>query len=362
MSRVARLVALLVVTLSACRPTSTASTSAPANVPVETVVVATEDVDVTVQAVGTLKADQVVEVKPKRSGHISELRIVEGGRVDAGAVLVTLHDADLRAQVDLAQASVTDAQVREGNARHQYERNAALLKKGVASQQQYDDTKADLDRAVAARGVADANLAFAEAQLADTVIRAPFSGILGQRRVDLGAFVKDGDALVTLVDADPVEIVFAVPERYLSQLRIQQTVQVKLASHTDRRFPGTVNFIDPQVDPINRTLAVKAVIPNPDLALRPGQFATVELQLDRHTNVPVIPEEAVVPDGERTLVFIVDNGSASARPIRTGVRMPGRVEVVDGLQPGECVVRIGHEKLRQDIAVPVVDVGAKKES
>jgi membrane fusion protein (multidrug efflux system) len=353
--------ALLMAVVQACRPTSTASTSAPASVPVETVAVATEDVDVTVQAVGTLKADQIVDVKPKRSGLINEVRMNEGARVEAGEVLVTLQDADLRAQVEVARASVTDAEVRERNARQQYERNAALLKKGVASQQQYDDAAAELDRAIAARGVAQANLSFAEAQLADTVIRAPFGGILGQRRVDVGAFVKDGETITTLVDADPVEIVFAVPERYVSQLRIQQAARVRLASHGERTFPGTVNFIDPQVDPINRTLAVKAVIPNPDLALRPGEFATVELRLARHANMPVIPEEAVVPDGERTLVFVVDNGSAAARVIRTGVRLPGRVEVVDGLQPGERVVRIGHEKLRTDVAVPVVDVGAPKE-
>jgi membrane fusion protein (multidrug efflux system) len=362
MTRFATLVALTALALPACQRTTPVQNNTTAkSVPVETFTVATEDVEVTVQAVGTLKADQVVQLKPKRSGHVRELHVSEGARVDTGEVLVTLDDEALRAQVELARANVVDAQVRERNARQQFERAQALLKKGVASQQQYDDDKAELDRAIAGLGVAQANLSFAEAQLAETVIRAPFPGILGERRVDVGAFVKDGDALVTIVDPDPVELVFAVPERYLGQLRLEQSVETTVVSYSDRVFPGTVTFIAPEVDPINRTVTVKAVIQNPDFALRPGQFATAILHLDRHLDMPVIPEEAVVPDGDRTLVFVVKDGTAEARPIQTGVRLPGRVEVIGGLQAGERLVRTGHEKLKAGTAMPVTEVSVATE-
>jgi membrane fusion protein (multidrug efflux system) len=350
-----RIVIVLLLAAAACRPAATAPTAPPQQVPVETIEVATEDVDVTVRAVGTLRADQAVEVKPKRPGHIRELRLTEGARVTEGDVLVVLDDDDLRARVDVARATVTDAEVREANARKQYERSRALQTKGVASQQEYDDAAAELDRAVAGLGVAKANLAFATAQLAETVVRAPFGGILGERVADLGAFVKDGEPLVTLVDPDPIEIVFAVPERYLGEVRMEQPVDVRVVSH-DRGFPGTVTFIAPQVDPVNRTATVKAVIPNADFLLRPGQFATVDLHLDRHVDAPVVPEEVIVPDGDRSLVFVVADGTATARPIRTGVRLPGRVEVVEGLRAGEKIVRTGHEKLRIDTAMPVREI------
>lgn len=339
-----------------CRSASTAPAEGQKGVPVETVAVATEDVAVTVEAVGTLRPDQVVEVMPKRPGHVRELHLTEGAQVEQGALLVVLDDDDVRARVEQARAGVADARVRERNTRRQYERTAALLKEGIAARQAYDDVKAELDRGVAGLAVAEANLAFAEAELAETVIRAPFTGVLGQRRVDRGAFVNDGQAIVSLVDLDPMEVVFAVPERYLAKLRIGQAVEATVVSHGDRRFPGSVGFVDPQVDPVNRTVTLKATLPNADHALHPGQFTAVTLQLDRHPNAPVIPEEALVPDGNRTLVYVVQDGTATARPVQTGIRLPGRVEVLTGVVAGETIVRTGHEKLRADGTQSVVDV------
>ncbi len=330
--------------------------------PVETVLVRAENVEVTALAVGTLKAEQSVDLKPKHSGRVHELRFQEGEQVRAGQILVVLDDRQERAQVDLARAAVRDAEVQRADAQREYDRIEPLWKKGIASQQDYDKARAALERAAAALDVAKASLAFAEAQLEETVIRAPFAGVVGQRRVDVGAFVKDGEPLVTLIDLDPVEIVFALPERYLSQLRPGEVVETRVASHTDRQFSGVLTFVDPQVDPVNRTVTAKASIPNEEGVLRPGQFAAVEVRLTRHPEVPVIPEEALVPDGDRTLVFVVENGSASARVVETGVRLPGRVEVVRGLRAGERIVRTGHEKLRSGTAIPVVDVAAGAES
>lgn len=329
--------------------------------PVETATVRTEDIEISIDAVGTLRADRVVEITPARAGFVREIRLREGTQVEEGEVLVVLDDVDLRARVDVARASVADAEVQERNASRQYGRVRELLGQGVAAQQQHDDLKAALDRAVAALGVARANLAFAEAELDESVVRAPFGGILGRRQVDLGAFVTEGAPIVTLVDLDPIEIVFAVPERHLTAVGTGRPVTVRVVSHAGRSFAGTVTFVDPQVDPVNRTVMMKAVLPNTELALRPGQFASVTLELDRHPQAPVVPEEAVVPDGEQAIVYVVRDGVAEARPITTGVRLPGRVEVVTGLSPGERVVLTGHEKLRTETALPVVDVSARQE-
>lgn len=314
---------------------------------------ATEDVDVTLRAVGSLAANQSVTLSSKLAGRVREVSIDEGARVAAGEVLVRLDDDHLRARLDQARAGLAEAEARERNARQQFERSQSLIEKGVASRQEYDDARAEHERTVAASAVAAANVAFAEAQLADTVIQAPFEGFLGQSLVDVGSFVREGEPIGSIVDVDPVEIVFAVPERHLSEIHGGQEVQTTVVSHSDRAFRGAVSFVDPRVDPINRTVTVKAVIPNPEAVLRPGQFATVELRVARHPGMPVVPEEAIVPDGERALVFVVENGEAAPREIATGVRLPGRVEVVEGLRGGEWIVRTGHEKLKRDGPAPV---------
>ena len=342
-----------------CRSAGDASTTpAERAVPVEITAVATEDVDVTVHAVGTLEAEQSVRIQPKRAGRVVELAVAEGSRVAAGTVLARFDDRDFRARLDQARASLTETQVRAANASRQHERTRQLKEQGIAAVQQYDDLKAELDRSTAALDVARANVAFAEAELAETVIIAPFDGVIGRRLVDTGAFVREGDTLTTIVDADPVEIVFAVPERHAADLRIDQDVAVTVASDATRAFPGTVTFIDPEVDPVNRTVVVKAILPNPELALRPGQFATVALTLAHHANAIVVPEEALVPSGDRVYVYVVEDGRAQARSVTIGVRLPGRIEVVGGLAPDARVVRVGQEKLRLDSPSPVTDTAA----
>jgi len=344
---------LVVLSLAGCGSDGPAATRERPAIPVETAVVATEDVPLTIDAVGTLEAAQAIDLKPKRAGHIRELAHAEGRPVRRGDVVVRLDDADLQAQLRLARAAVTDARVREENARRIFERTRPLHADGIASQQQYDDVKAELDRAVASLNVARAQLASAEAQLAETVIVAPFSGILGRRPVDVGDFVREGESLGTLVDVDPLDLVFAIPERHLARLHRGQPVEVTVASHGARVFRGDLSFVDPQVDPLNRTVTVKATLRNADGELRPGQFASVTLELDRYPQATVIPEESVVPDGDRTLVFVVADGVAAARPIQTGIRLPGRVQVVEGLAPGEVVVRAGHEKLQRETETEV---------
>src|SRR5262245_34928693 len=262
------LLAPLLFTAAACRSAGDAS-SPPAEtaVPVEMALVAVEDVDVAVQAVGTLEAEQAVKIQPKRAGRVLELAMIEGASVTAGTVLARLDDRDLRARLDQAHANETEAEVRTANANRQHERTRQLKEQGIAALQQYDDLKAELDRSNAALDVARANVAFAEAELAETVMTAPFGGVVGRKLVHVGAFVAEGEALATRVDADPVEIVFAVPERHAPELRTGQDVAVTVASHAGRAFPGRVTFIDPQVDPVNRTVLVKAVLANSDLAL-----------------------------------------------------------------------------------------------
>jgi membrane fusion protein (multidrug efflux system) len=268
--------------------------------------------------------------------------------------LVRLDDGELRADVDVARAAVQEAEAKAINARRQLDRTRALLADGIVAHQQYDDLRAEADRAAAAVALARANLASADARLDETVMRAPFAGIVGQRRVDVGAFVHEGDPLVSLVDLDPLELVFEVPERYLTQLHRNASVEVRVASYRDRAFTGTVTFIAPQVDETNRTVTVKAALPNGDFALRPGQFASARLVLERRPGAVVIPEEAVIARGDDRFVFVVSDGVATARAVTTGERLSGKVEVPTGLRAGETIVRIGHDQLSVEQPTPVV--------
>jgi membrane fusion protein (multidrug efflux system) len=240
----------LVASLAAagCRSSGDASTKpAEAAVPVEIVAVGVEDVDVTVHAVGTLEAEQAVRIQPKRAGRVAELALTEGAWVAAGTVLARLDDRDLRARLDQARANATELEVRAANARRQFERTRQLRDEGIAAVQQFDDLKAELDRSAAALDVARANVAFAEAEIAETVIVAPFDGVVGRQLFDVGAFVRDGDTLTTIVDADPVEIVFAVPERHAPELRTGQPSPSRSRA-TPRAARGR-SAIDPAVDP-----------------------------------------------------------------------------------------------------------------
>ena len=355
---------LLIATLTAtgCGTTESSPTAPARQVPVEITVSARQDIDITVDAVGTLRADRAVEIRPKRAGHIQALPLVEGATVAAGDVLARLDDTDLRAQVDVGLASVRDAEVREASARRQLARMQPLLSGGIVAQEQYDDVHAELERASANLEVAKATLALARARLAETVIVAPFDGVVGQRRVDVGAYVREGDTLATLVDLDPLEIEFTVSDRFLAQLRRDRAVSVGVTSHPDERFVGTVVFVAPEVDEVNRTVTVKARLPNPAGELRPGQFASVTLTLDRHVDAVVIPEEALLSDGQRSLVFVVEDDVARARQVTTGARELGRVEITDGLAAGQRIVQTGHEKLDPGADNPVREVEAEAEA
>jgi RND family efflux transporter MFP subunit len=347
---------LLVAGLAGCGTTDSASAPVAGErpVPVETVVAAVDDVEVVVETVGNLRAERAVDLGPKRAGHVTALPLVEGQPAAAGDVLVRLDDGELMAEVDVARAAVREAEAKATNAQRQLERTQALLAEGIVARQQYDDLRAESERAQAAVALARASLASAEARLDETVIRAPFAGIVGQRRVDLGAYVHEGDPLVSLVDLDPLELVFEVPERYLIQLRRDARVEVRVASHRDRTFAGTVTFVAPQVDETNRTVTVKAALPNGEGALRPGQFASARLVLERRTGAVVVPEEAVITRDQQRFVFVVRDGVATAREVTTGERLPGRVEIPSGLAAGDTIVRIGQDQLSTEKPTPVV--------
>jgi membrane fusion protein, multidrug efflux system len=316
-----------------------AAQQAPRAVPVEAVQVDVTQVDDTVVVVGSLGANEQVVVRPEVAGRIKSIHFKEGEVIAKDALLFRLDDAIRRAELVQAEAKLNLAKRNAQRAR-------SLFDRGAGTQRAQEETETDLETTAAA-------LQLARAQLEKTEIRAPFAGILGLRLVSVGAYVEAGRDLVHLDSVDPIKVDFRVPERFFSKVRVGQTVRVAVEAFGEESFIGEVYATAASVDRDGRSLAVRARIPNSEGRLRPGLFAKVVLTIASRPDAIVVPEQAVVTAGKGPSVFVVVDGKAVARMVTTGQRMAGRVEIVDGLRPGDVVVTAGQLKIRDGSPVAV---------
>jgi membrane fusion protein (multidrug efflux system) len=292
-----------------------------------------------ISALGTARANEAVEVTSKVSNIVTAVHFTDGQRVREGQVLVELDSAQARA--DLAAAEAASAE-----SASQVKRSRELINSRVISESQFEQLEATMK-------ANEARVAAARSRVADTVIRAPFSGRVGLRRVSVGSLVSPGTVITTLDDTSVIKVDFAVPENVLAGLREGLKVAVTAAAFPGREFTGTVTGIDSRVDPVSRSVTVRANLPNPDLALKPGMFLNVTLERDEHDAL-MVPEAALVPEQSRQFLFVVENGRAVRREVRIGRRQPGRVEIIAGLTAGEEVIVEGTQKARDGGAVHVL--------
>ncbi len=295
------------------------------------------------QAVGTLRSRQGVMLRPEVSGRIARLGFADGQRVRRGQLLVQLDDT-------LQVAQLRQAEAQAGIAQTNLQRNRELVAQNFVSQSVVDQSAAALE-------VAAAQVALAQAQLARMKILAPFDGVAGIRSVNIGDYVKDGADLVNVEDTTQVWVDFRLPERYLAQLKPGQPVEVVLDAMPGRSFRGQVDALDSQLDANGRSLLVRARLANPDGLLRTGMFARTRTLFAVRDSALVVPEEALVPQGgKQFLVKVVDGpqGKVSQRlEARIGVRVPGKVEILEGVAEGDTVVTAGHGRLLRGDAQPV---------
>jgi membrane fusion protein, multidrug efflux system len=297
-----------------------------------------------VQAVGSLKSSQGVMLRPEVSGRIARLDFSDGQRVRRGQLLVQLDDTLQRAQLQQAEAQASIA-------RTNLQRSRELLAQNFVSQSAVDQNAASLQ-------VAEAQVALAQAQLARMKVLAPFDGTAGLKLVDVGDYVKDGADIVNIEDLAALTVQFALPERYIDRLRTGQAVEVAVDALPGRSFKGRVTAVDSQVDANGRALQVLAAVDNPGALLKPGMFARPRVVFSQRVGAVVVPEEALVPLGASQFVFKVVDGAdgqkvAQRLEARVGLRQPGKVEIVEGLQAGEMVVTAGQARLLRGERVPV---------
>jgi membrane fusion protein (multidrug efflux system) len=284
------------------------------------------------EALGNARANEAVDIRPEITAAITAIQFEEGHSVSKGDVLLELENSEPLADLAAARAALVDST-------SQYRRSEELFKTRVVSESQLEQLEARRDADQAAVNAA-------RARLAQTVIRAPFDGRLGLRRVSIGSIVSPGTIITTLDDTSLIKLDFDVPAIFLSRLQKGLSVTARSAAWPDLEFRGVVSSIDTRVDPVSRTITIRAVLPNDDARLMPGMFMTVSLLKDDVVAL-MIPEQAIVPERSKQYVYLLGaDNIVERREVRTGRRRPGQVEIVDGLAAGDVVIAEGTQKVR----------------
>jgi membrane fusion protein (multidrug efflux system) len=347
MRMIMRFLAVALAALSLLAAGSDSRAQAPAGpqaIPVEVQTVGTAPIVDTLRAVGTLRADQSIIVRSEVPGVIVKIGFVESLPVTRGQVLIKLDDTIARAEVQQAEAALNLAQ-------RNYDRASELARTGAGAARARDEAQAAFENTRAA-------LALARARLEKTTINAPFAGLAGLRKVDLGAYITVGQDLVSLDAVDIVMADFTVPERYLRFLAPDNRIQIEADALPGQSFDGKITALNPRIDPDGRSLAVRAQVPNPSGILKPGMFVRVAIVVAQRENAIVIPEQAIVPSGDQITVYRIVDGKSVQTPIKLGLRSFGKVEVVEGLKEGETIVTAGQLKVQDGSPVRILPPAA----
>jgi membrane fusion protein (multidrug efflux system) len=294
-----------------------------------------------VEALGNASANEAIEIHPEITARLTSINFEEGRFVNAGDPLVELENVEPLADLASARARLVDSQ-------SQYRRSQELFKTNAVAESQLQQLEAqrEADRAA---------VAAAEARVEDTVIKAPFSGWLGLRRVSAGSLVSPSTVITTLDDTSSIKLDFDIPEIYLSRIEKGLGVTARSAAWPDKQFVGTVTAVDSRVDPVSRTVMIRSMIPNEEGDLRAGMFLTVTL-LKENIDALMIPEQALVPERSTQSVMVVGaDNIVERRLVKTGRRRPGEVEILEGLEPGERIIIEGTQKARDGKPVSILE-------
>ena len=296
-----------------------------------------------IQALGTAKANESISITPRIESVVSRILFEEDQMVRQGDLLLELESSELRAGLAVAEAKLQETT-------STFNRNKSLKETQAIS-------ASSLDQLYAAMQVDKATVNAMKARLDHARIRAPFGGRIGLRRVSPGGFVDTDTVITTLDDTLTIKLDFSVPETFLPVMSEGMTIEARSRVFPHRVFTGRVTSIDTRVDPVTRSIMIRALLPNDDAALKPGMFLTVDVQRDQG-QVLLAPEESIVPEGGKQFVYVAQDGVAHKREVALGRRMPGVVEILSGLAAGEMIITEGTIKLHDGAAVKVVSQAA----
>lgn len=304
---------------------------------VETTVVALGELESSVKAIGTLTAEASATLRAEVPGQIMAVHFQEGQPLKGGAKLYSIEATVLEALVNEARANASRSEAA-------LKRAQDLHAKQLISGTDYDTARANYDVDVA-------RLRSSQARLSKTIIRAPFDGYVGLRRINIGDYATIGQELVDVVQIDPLRVEFSIPETLLPKVRPNLPINVTVDAYPDDVFSGNITAVAPKSDVRGHSLEVRASLPNDELKLRPGLFVRVTVSLGVKQDAIIIPEQAIWPIGQDKTVYVVVDGKAQRRVVKLGGRQPGAVEIIAGLEAGETIVTAGQMKLYEGAAV-----------
>lgn len=330
--------------LLACGASEEAEPSGPP--PVLVVPVELRDLAENIVASGELVARHDAVIAAEIEGRVTEIRFDEGEHVETGQIVLSIDPERRQLDVESAKANLAEARAALREQERDFARMRELHARQAASDARLDETRSLLERARSRVDAAQAGLGVAERALRDAGVVAPFSGLVAERFVSRGEFVSTGKPLFEIVALDPVEVEFHVPEVDSSRIHLGDPVFVRVAPWPEEHFEGRVGVVSPKIDTRTRTLLVKATLPNPDGRLRPGLFARVELGVATRSDVPMVPEEAVLQRAEGPVVFVLRDGDrVERRGVETGAHREGWVEIARGVAADDRVIARGHAEL-----------------
>jgi multidrug efflux pump subunit AcrA (membrane-fusion protein) len=365
--------------------------SAPAPLAIDAVKVETQELQRSVEAVGTLDPNEEVTISNQVEGTVEKLYVDLGDAVRAGQLIAQLdtrelelnvHQQEAALQQELARVGLSDAnasfdesatsQVRQAeaslaDAKIRLDRTKKLADSGVIAQQQLDAQQAQFDIAEAnARSSREtvrniratisarkASLSLAQKKLADAKIVAPLTGFIKDRPASAGQFLRANSPVVTIVQNSPLKLHADVPETAVSYVRVGRAVEFHVDAFPERRFEGRITRFSPSVDQQSRTLKLEAIVNNDDSALKPGFFARVTIQTDRKERALIVPTESLATVSGIEKAFVVENGKIVERIVRSGAHVGNGVEIIEGLKEGELVAKSNLAALQQGREVSV---------
>jgi membrane fusion protein, multidrug efflux system len=330
---------------------------------VTTALVKARRVEYVLEQVGSLHSSEQATLRCQLAGTIQQILFKEGSKVKAGQVLVILDAAKVRAEIRNLEALAQQHQTRLAFQLKTLERNQTLRKKAAIAQHRLDELESQVKETQLAITQAKANLARQRELLADTVIKAPFDGVVGAKNLSIGDYLKAGDTVVTVTVLDPLEISFQVPELYKSKVSLGQKALLRVASEGEKFFQGNIFFIAPLVDERTRTFQVKARVANPDGRLNPGMFCRIRLVTEVHDQAPTVPWASVIQTEDETYLFLVQDGKAKKVPVTLGMVTADWAEIREpALTPGQQVIVEGKFNAQSGQAVKVAQPASGSKS
>ncbi|GGK85846.1 efflux RND transporter periplasmic adaptor subunit [Amphritea balenae] len=306
-------------------------TKGPQGLPAEVIHVQSKPLTHVIEAVGTLRANESIILRPEQSGKVEKILFQEGASVTAGDPLLILESS-------LYQAQLQESKARVNLSRIAYKRAASLVKKRVGSQQ-------DLDSSLAQLKVDQAQQELAQTRLDKMTIRTPFDGVIGLRQFSPGDYLNVGQDLVELTDLNTMKVDFRVPENQLANIRSGQKIKVLIDALPGESFDGSIYAISPSIDERGHNIAVRATIANRDNLLRPGLFARIQIITGTNDSAIMVPEEAIIPQNNSFFVMTVTDNTVGMAPVELGIRKAGEVNILSGLKGDEVIITAGQIKL-----------------